>query len=108
MTTQTTTTDRVALIRQRLAALSPVSLAIEDESHLHAGHAGAAGGAGHYRVHIEAACFAGLSPLARHRLVYDRVFDLIPHVIHALAIHAQPAATADVATPCPPPSTIQG
>jgi len=82
-------TERVALIRQRLAALSPTALSITDESHLHAGHAGAAGGAGHYRVHITAACFAGLSPLARHRLVYDRVFDLIPHVIHALAIDAK-------------------
>jgi len=88
----TKTTDRLALIRERLAALSPVSLHIEDESHQHVGHAGAAGGAGHYRVHIVAACFAGLSPVARHRLVYDRVFDLIPHVIHALAIEAKATA----------------
>jgi len=89
--TNTTATDRIALIRQRLAALEPVALHIEDESHLHAGHAGAAGGAGHYRIHIAAACFSGLSPVARHRLVYDRLFDLIPHSIHALAINAKPS-----------------
>jgi BolA protein len=88
------TEDRVELIRERLAALAPDSLAIEDESHLHAGHAGAQGGAGHYRVRIVAVCFKGLSPIARHRLVYDRVSDLMPHAIHALAIEAQsPAET---------------
>jgi len=81
--------DRLALIRERLSALSPTALEIEDESHLHVGHAGAAGGAGHYRVHITAACFAGLSPVARHRLVYDRLFDLMPHAIHALVIEAR-------------------
>lgn len=88
------TEDRVELIRERLAALEPVNLAIEDESHLHAGHAGAQGGAGHYRVRIVASCFKGLSPVARHRLVYDRLSDLMPHAIHALAIEAQsPAET---------------
>lgn len=82
-------TDRMQLIRERLAALSPVSLEIEDESHLHAGHAGAAGGASHYRVRIVAECFAGLSPVARHRLVYHHLQDLIPYPIHALALQAQ-------------------
>ncbi|WP_019936308.1 BolA family transcriptional regulator [Bordetella sp. FB-8] len=86
------TGDRLALIRERLASLAPVSLAVEDESHLHAGHAGAQGGAGHYRVRIVASCFKGLSPVARHRLVYDRLSDLMPHAIHALAIEAQPPA----------------
>lgn len=86
--------DRVALIRKRLADLAPDSLVVEDESHLHAGHAGAQGGAGHYRVRIVAGCFKGLSPIARHRLVYDRLSDLMPHAIHALAIEAQsPAET---------------
>jgi BolA protein len=79
---------RVALLEARLSALLPASLRIEDESHLHAGHAGAAGGAGHYRVHIVAACFKGLRPIARHRLVYDQVQDLMPHEVHALSIHA--------------------
>lgn len=80
--------DRIALIRERLQALEPLELRIEDESHLHVGHAGAQGGAGHYRVHIVAECFRGRAPLARHRLVYDRLTDLIPHPVHALAIHA--------------------
>jgi len=81
--------DRIAQIRQRLAALSPAALDIQDESHLHAGHAGAAGGAGHYRVRIVADCFAGMPPVARHRLVYHHLQDLIPQSIHALAIDAQ-------------------
>ena len=55
-------TDRIALIRARLAALDPITLDIRDDSHLHAGHAGAQGGAGHYHVRIVAARFAGLSP----------------------------------------------
>jgi len=86
----TDSTDRIALIRERLAPLQPISLDIQDESHLHAGHAGARGGAGHYRVRIVAACFEGLSPVARHRLVYHHLQGLLPHTIHALALDAQP------------------
>lgn len=81
--------ERIALIRERLAALSPSLLEIEDESHLHAGHAGAAGGAGHYRLRVIASCFAGLSAVARHRLVYHQLQDLIPFPIHALALDTQ-------------------
>lgn len=84
----TANTDRQQLIRERLAALEPVKLDIVDESHLHVGHAGAQGGAGHFRVLIASARFNGLAPLARHRLVYDRLHDLIPYPIHALAIVA--------------------
>jgi len=83
------TDARIALIREHLAALSPSLLEIDDESHLHVGHAGAAGGAGHYRVRIAADCFVGLNPVARHRLVYHHLHDLIPHPIHALAINAR-------------------
>lgn len=82
-------TERIDLIRSRLAGLDPLALDIRDDSHLHAGHAGAQGGAGHYHVHIVSARFAGLSPVARHRLVYDLLRDLIPHPIHALALDAQ-------------------
>lgn len=78
--------ERAALLRERLNALEPSSLEIIDESHMHAGHAGARGGASHFRVVIASPQFAGLAALARHRLVYDRVHDLIPHPIHALAI----------------------
>lgn len=79
---------RTSLIQERLGALAPSRLDIIDESHLHAGHEGSKGGAGHYRVIIASKQFAGLSLLARHRLVYDRLHDLIPFPIHALAIVA--------------------
>lgn len=62
------------------------ALKIEDESHLHAGHAGAEGGAGHYRIYIQSESFKGLNPVQKHRLVYDALSAWIPHEIHALAI----------------------
>ncbi|MPS29083.1 BolA family protein [Pigmentiphaga sp.] len=80
--------DRMAWIRQRLQGLDPVTLDVQDESHLHAGHAGAAGGAGHFRLRIVSPRFAGLNRVARHRLVYDRLADLMPTHIHALALQA--------------------
>jgi BolA protein len=67
---------------------APVELLIEDQGHLHAGHAGAAGGHGHFRVRIVSEAFRGLSPLARHRQVYAAVGDLLKTDIHALAIEA--------------------
>ena len=69
---------------------APSLLIIEDESHLHAGHAGAAGGHSHFRVTIRAEAFRGVSPVARHRLVYAAVGDLLETDIHALAIEASP------------------
>ncbi|MGX5658359.1 BolA family protein [Castellaniella ginsengisoli] len=81
-------TDLRAVLAKRLAALEPARLDLIDESHLHAGHAGAQGGARHFRVHIVSKQFQGLGTLARHRLVYDCVRDLMPHPIHALAIEA--------------------
>jgi len=83
------TTDRVQLLRERLTALDPIELEIIDESHLHVGHAGSRDGAGHYRVKIVSPRFEGLRLVARHRLVYDLVDDLMPHPIHALAIDAK-------------------
>ncbi len=74
------------LLRQRLAALEPSLLEIDDESHLHAGHAGAQGGVSHFRVWIEADCFSGKTKVAQHRMVYDLVNDLMPFPIHALAL----------------------
>jgi BolA protein len=68
------------------AALSPQSLNVQDDSHLHVGHAGH--GSGHYTVHIVSEKFQGLSSIARHRLVYDALRDLMVDGIHALAIHA--------------------
>jgi len=83
--------DRETRLRERLESrFAPTFLHIEDEGHLHAGHAGAADGRGHFRVKIMAAAFRGLAPLARHRLVYAAVADLLQTDIHALAIDALP------------------
>ena len=86
-----TVLDREAQLRERLQSrFAPTFLHITDEGHLHAGHAGAADGRGHFRVKILAAAFRGLTPLARHRLVYAAVADLLESDIHALAIEALP------------------
>jgi len=82
--------DRAAAIRARLeAALAPESLAITDESHLHAGHPGAAAGGGHFTVDIVADGFRDRSMLERHRMVYAALGDLMPGEIHALSIQAK-------------------
>lgn len=82
-------TSRTELLRRRLtAALEPTSLEIRDDSALHAGHAGAREG-GHYRVEIASHRFRGLAPLARHRLVYAAVGDLMGQGVHALSIDAR-------------------
>jgi BolA protein len=83
--------NRAERLRQKLVArFAPLQLSIEDESHHHAGHAGAAGGQSHFRVRIVAEAFRGMSPVARHRLVYSAVDDLLKTDIHALAIEALP------------------
>jgi BolA family transcriptional regulator, general stress-responsive regulator len=64
------------------------SIELTDDSHLHAGHAGSQGGAGHYSVVLSSQRFVGLNTLARHRLVYDAVRDWMPHRVHALVIKA--------------------
>ena len=75
------------------AALHPVQLAVQDDSHLHAGHAGAREGA-HFTVRVTSSAFDGLSRVARHRLVYDAARPLIAEGIHALAIEARTPAEA--------------
>ncbi len=80
--------NTVELIRARLATLSPSELDIRDDSAQHAGHAGSKEG-GHYAIRIVAPCFAGLSTLQRHRLVYDAIGDLRAQRIHALSIVAK-------------------
>ena len=80
---------RVERIRESLeSALAPSLLEISDDSHLHAGHAGAASGGGHYSVKIVSDRFQGLRLVMRHRLVYDAVADMMRAEIHALAITA--------------------
>lgn len=82
--------ERTDLVKERLSVLAPTQLEILDESHLHAGHEGSKNGASHFRIVISSPLFNGLSTLARHRLVYDLLHDLIPFPIHALAIVAKP------------------
>jgi BolA protein len=75
-------------------AIAPLQdLQVINESHLHAGHAGAGEGS-HWRVRITADAMAGLSRVGRHRLVYDALRDVIPQGIHALAIEAHSPAEA--------------
>lgn len=78
--------DRVERITSLLQDLSPLICQVEDESALHAGHAGAASGGGHYRCHLVSARFEGLSRVGRHRLVYDCLGKLMKTEIHALAL----------------------
>jgi BolA protein len=85
------TADRLQQVLQ--AALTPAELAVRDDSHLHAGHAGAREGR-HFSVRVVSAAFDGLSRVARHRLVYDAVRPLIAEGIHALAIDARTPAEA--------------
>ena len=76
-------------IQARLqSALAPLQIDVQDDSHLHAGHAGAREGR-HFTVRIRSSRFAGLSRVARHRLVYDSLGPLADQGVHALAIVAQ-------------------
>jgi BolA family transcriptional regulator, general stress-responsive regulator len=77
-------------IRQRLAVLQPQQLELVDESEAHRGHAGyREGGNTHWRLSIVSPAFAGQPTVARHRLVYQALGDLMQHPIHALAISAR-------------------
>jgi BolA protein len=80
---------RLEAIRSRLDdILHPLTLELEDESHLHAGHAGAQEGRGHYRVRVVSPAFQGLRLIARHQLIYVALGDLMQTDIHALSITA--------------------
>ncbi len=81
------TETRMAAMESRLrAALAPLELQLIDESHLHVGHAGARDGRGHFRLRVVSPAFAGLSSLARHRMVYAALGSLMDSDIHALAL----------------------
>lgn len=69
-------------------ALQPTEFMLQDDSHLHAGHAGAREGS-HYTVRLVSECFAGLNRVARHRLVYDALKVQMQTGIHALVIDAR-------------------
>lgn len=90
------TGDRQGRLEDRLReALQPQELLIKDQSHLHAGHAGARDGRSHFAVSLTAKAFEGLSRIQRHRLVYDAAGDMMETDIHALSISARtPEETA--------------
>jgi BolA protein len=76
-------------IRERLAVLKPVALELHDESEEHAGHAGhRPGGGSHWQLTIVSDAFRGQPPVARHRMVYEALGDLMKRDIHALKIEA--------------------
>jgi BolA protein len=82
--------ERMVRMRERLTAkLLPLQLDISDDSHLHVGHAGARGGAGHFTVHIVAQAFADKTLIERHRMIYDLLQDMMHSEIHALSIQAR-------------------
>lgn len=80
--------NTIEKMRERLAVLQPTHIDIIDESHLHAGHAGSRSGGGHYRLHLVSSRFAGLNTLARHRVIYSALGEVMRHEIHALNIQA--------------------
>ncbi|MBP4048617.1 BolA family transcriptional regulator [Chromobacterium violaceum] len=80
--------DTVQLLETALRALEPEHLDIQDDSALHAGHAGAKSGGGHYTLTIVSARFSGLNRVARHRLIYQTLGEMMSGRVHALAIRA--------------------
>jgi BolA protein len=82
-----TADGRLERLRRCLETLEPIELELRDDSAMHAGHAGAREG-GHFHVRVVSRKFAGLAPLARHRLVYAAVAELMGRDIHALSIDA--------------------
>ena len=81
--------QRVERIRDTLEqAFTPTELNISDDSHLHAGHAGARSGKGHFTVDIVSASFEGKSPIQRHRMVYAALAEMMETDIHALSVKA--------------------
>lgn len=76
------------MMRERLAAIEPVALELVDESVHHAGHEGAKGGGGHYRLRIVSPHFTGKRVVERHRIIYGALGELMRREIHALSITA--------------------
>ena len=88
--------SRVERIEAALrTAFAPQHLQVEDDSHRHAGHAGARDGRGHFNVAIVSDAFAGKAPLARHRAVYAALGQMMQTDIHALAIRARAPGEPD-------------
>ena len=83
--------DRASRIKKLLEeAFAPLELEIVDESHLHAGHAGARDGRGHFSVRIVSESFRDTRQLDRHRMVFAALGDMMRTDIHALRVSASP------------------
>ncbi len=82
------TEERMRMIKEGLSELEPVSIKIEDEGHLHVGHAGAKSG-GHFKLFIVSEHFRDMSYINRHKLIYKCLSDLMKTEIHALSIDAK-------------------
>ena len=81
--------QRIAAMREKLiASFAPSELNIEDQRHLHDGHAGAKSGKGHFDLKIVSANFSGQSLIQRHRAIYTALGELMESDIHALSINA--------------------
>ena len=80
--------DTLERIEQKLAVLEPDSVELIDDSHKHAGHAGAKGGGGHFELVIVSPLFSGKSTQARHRMVHAALGEMLEREIHALSIKA--------------------
>ena len=92
--------ERMQQMQERLTArLEPLQLEIIDDSHLHVGHAGARGGAGHFTVHIVSEAFADKTLIERHRMIYDLLQDMMHTEIHALSIQARSPVEAQASQP---------
>ncbi|OYY48870.1 MAG: transcriptional regulator [Methylophilales bacterium 28-44-11] len=79
--------ELIDIIKARLSSLEPTTLELIDQSALHIGHAGNTGG-GHFQLKIVSSHFSNLSQIARHRMVYQVIHDLMPQKIHAMSILA--------------------
>jgi BolA protein len=79
---------RMKLIRESLEKLRPSYVDIEDEGHLHIGHAGAKSG-GHFKLNIVSESFKDKSTIERHRIIYKCLSDLMNTEIHAISIKAK-------------------
>tara|TARA_B100000965_G_C19422975_1_gene682984 strand:+ start:85 stop:351 length:267 start_codon:yes stop_codon:yes gene_type:complete len=80
--------ERIEMIKQGLITLEPLDIKIEDEGHLHVGHAGAKSG-GHFKLYIVSECFKDMTHIDRHKLIYKTLSDLMRTEIHALSISAK-------------------
>ena len=82
------TKQRIQMIKEGLVDLEPLDMQIEDEGHLHVGHAGSKSG-GHFRLYIVSECFRDMSHVNRHKLIYNTLSSLMKSDIHALSIDAK-------------------